>query len=54
MLIFAIKDDTSVMKIGKQLQYDFPKMRGGVKGCLELFQKFIRFGVASHPLDLPD
>ena len=29
----------------KNLQYDFPKMRGGgVKGRLELFRKFIRFG----------
>ena len=24
-------------------QYDFPKMRGGVKGRLELFREFIRF-----------
>ena len=32
--------------IPKKLQYDFPKMRGGVKGCLELFRKFIRFGDA--------
>ena len=28
--------------------YDFPKMRG-VKGRLELFRKFIRFGHATHP-----
>ena len=26
---FAIIDDTSVMNFGKNLQYDFPKMRGG-------------------------
>ena len=31
-------------EIGKNLQHDFPKMRRGVKGRLELFQKFIRFG----------
>ena len=36
----------------KNLQYDFPKIRGwGVKGRLELFRKFIRFGNAGHPLD---
>ena len=29
--IFAITDDTSVMNFGKNLQYDFPKMRGGSK-----------------------
>ena len=36
----------------KKAQYDFPKMRGGggVKGRLELFQKFIRFGMAALPL----
>jgi len=34
----------------KKAQYDFPKMRGGgVKGRLELFQKFIRFGMAALP-----
>ena len=34
----------------KKLQYDFPKMKGGgVKGRLELFRKFIRFGVARLP-----
>ena len=27
--IFAIKDDTSVMNFGKNLQHNFPKMRGG-------------------------
>ena len=27
----------------KNPQHDFPKMRGGVKGHLELFRKFIRF-----------
>ena len=27
--IFAIIDDTSVMNFGKNLQYDFTKMRGG-------------------------
>ena len=34
MQIFAITDDTSVMNFGKNLQYDFPKTRGGagVKG----------------------
>ena len=34
----------------KNLQHNFPKMRGGVKGRLELFRKFIRFGGAGHPL----
>ena len=39
------------MYSGKKAQYDFPKMRGGgVKGRLELFQKFIRFGRAALPL----
>ena len=27
--IFAIIDDTSVMNFGKNLQHNFPKMRGG-------------------------
>ena len=27
--IFAIKDDTSVMNFGKNLQHNFPKMSGG-------------------------
>ena len=50
--IFAILDDTSVMNFGKKLQRNFPKMRGGrgVKGCLELFQKFIHFGRGMRPL----
>ena len=30
--IFAIKDDTSVMNFGKNLQHNFPKMRGGEGG----------------------
>ena len=34
----------------KNRQYDFPKMRGGVKGRLERFRKFIRFGSRRHPL----
>ena len=29
--IFAIIDDTLVMNLGKKLQYNFPKMRGGLK-----------------------
>ena len=49
--IFTIIDDTSVMNFGKKLQYDFPKMMGGgVKGRLELFRKFIRFGRVKLPL----
>ena len=34
-------------------QYNFPKMRGrgGVKGCLELFRKFIYFGRGRRPLE---
>ena len=34
----------------KKLQHNFPKMRGGVKGCLEFFQKVIRFGSGTLPL----
>ena len=35
----------------KNPQHDFPKMRGGgVKGRLELFRKFIRFGMGMLPL----
>ena len=30
-------------------QYNFPKMRGGVKGRLERFRKFIRFGNVLRP-----
>ena len=41
------------MKSGKNLQYDFLKMRGGVKGRLELFRKFIRFGGHKRPLGRP-
>ena len=32
------------------MQHDFPKMRGGSKDRLKLFQKFIYFGVATCPL----
>ena len=32
------------------MQYDFPKMRGGVEGCLEFFRKFIRFGSVTRRL----
>ena len=49
--IFAIIDDTSVMNFGKNLQHNFPKMRGGgAKGRLELFRKFFRFGRGRFPL----
>ena len=34
----------------KDLQHNFPKMRGGVEGRLEFFRKFIRFGSATLPL----
>ena len=47
--IFAIIGDTSVMNFRKNLQHNFPKMRGGVKGRLELFRKFIRFGRGKLP-----
>ena len=33
----------------KKAQHDFPKMRGGSKAVLELFQKFITFGDATLP-----
>ena len=49
--IFAIINASSVMYSGKKAQHDFPKMRGGgIKGRLELFQKFITFGDATLPL----
>ena len=40
---------TSVMNFGENPQHDFPKMRGGVNGRLELFRKLIRFGRAKLP-----
>ena len=49
--IFAIIKGTSVMNFGTNPQHDFPKMRGGIKGRLELFRKFIRFGRAKLPLN---
>ena len=33
----------------EKVQCDFPKMRGGGKGRLELFRKFIRFDGAPSP-----
>ena len=33
----------------KNLRYNFPKMRGGIKDRLELFRKFTRFGGAMLP-----
>ena len=36
----------------KKLQYNFPKMRRGIKVRLELFQKIIRFGGARLPKDM--
>ena len=52
--IFAIIDNTSVMNFEENVQHNFPKMRGegGVKGRLELFRKFIRFGRGMRPLNL--
>ena len=54
-----IHNSPAVMKIrifvailSRNPQYDFPKMRGGVKGRLELFRKFIRFGDAVCPLSV--
>ena len=41
---------TFVTILSRNPQYDFPKMRGGVKGRLELFRKFISFGDAILPL----
>ena len=39
------------MNFRKKLQHNFPKMSGGgVKGRLELFRKFIRFGRGMRPL----
>ena len=40
---------TFVAFSSRNLQYDFPKMRGGVKGRLEFFLKFIRFGSQTLP-----
>ena len=34
------------------MQYDFPKMRGGVTGRLEFFRKYIRFGTVTRPLSI--
>ena len=36
-----------------KLQYDFTKIRGGIKGHLKLFRKFIRFGTATRHLGWP-
>ena len=47
--IFASIKGTLVMNSEKNLQRDFPKMRGGVKGRLELFRKFMRFGSGMLP-----
>ena len=41
---------TFVAILSRNPHYNFPKMRGGVKGRLELFLKFVRFGCARHPL----
>ena len=41
---------TFVAFLSQNLQYNFPKTRGGVKGHLELFRKNIRFGIAIRPL----
>ena len=41
---------TFVAFLSQNLQYNFPKTRGGVKGHLELFRKNIRFGVFIRPL----
>ena len=43
---------TFVAFVSQNLQYNFPKMRGGwgVKGHLELFRKNIRFGISNRPL----
>ena len=40
---------TFVAILSRNPQHDFPKMRGGVKGRLELFRSFIRFGVPIRP-----
>ena len=36
--------------LSRNPQYNFSKMRGGIKGRLELFRKFIRFGIVLRPL----
>ena len=41
--LFEYEDDKT------KFQHDFPKMRGVVKGCLELFLKLIRFGGPALP-----
>ena len=43
---------TFVAFLSQNLQYNFPKMRGGVKGRLEFFRKFIRFRSLTRPLNL--
>ena len=39
----------ATISIINKLQYNFLKMRGGVKGRLEFFRKFIRFGCRTLP-----
>ena len=46
--IFAIIDNTLVMNFRKNCNITFRKWGGGIKGRLELFRKFIRFGCARH------
>ena len=36
-----------------KLQYNLTKVRGGVKGRLEFFRKFIRFGSVTRPFKGP-
>ena len=42
--ILDLQTGLSEHEIIKELQHDFSEMRGWIKGCLERFRKFIRFG----------
>ena len=49
---FVMNVRTFVTILLRNLQYNFTKMRGGIKGRLKLFRKFIRFGDVQHPYSL--
>ena len=44
--------NVTIYIIKKKLQSNFPKRGLGVKGLLEFFQKFIRFGSGILPLEM--
>ena len=52
--ILDLQTGLSEHDIMKELQRDFPEMRGWIKGRLERFRKFIRFGdgICPHYFDV--